>query len=158
MKKTIKTILIILNLILSLIFFYSFILLKNNILNLMFILSFTISIVTQIICLDKFKIGKRFLFILLNILLTFITSLLEFLITGFLVPFSSELSIFILTTIIGVSFIFINFTIFYTYLMSFINKLKEKERPKSSFVKLLIFYPLIVIILETLIMIFVNKP
>lgn len=158
MKKTIKIILITLNLILSFIFFYNFILFKTNAWNLMFILSFIICIITQIICLDKFKIGKRLLFILLNILLTFVSSLMEFLICGFISPYSSDISISIFTTIIGISFLFINFTIFYTYLMSFINKLKEKEKPKSSFVKLLVFYPIIVILLETLVMIFVNKP
>ena len=158
MKKSIKIVLIILNLLLSFIFFYNLIFTINNAINLIFISSFIICIITQIICLDKFKFGKRILFILLNLLLTFISSLIEFLICGFMFSHSSNTAFSVFSTIIGVSFLFINFTIFYTYLMSFINKLKEKEKPKSSFIKLLVFYPLIVIMLETLIMILVNKP
>ena len=157
MKKNLKIILIILNLILGFLFFYNFILFKTTSWNLTFTLSVVASISTQLVCLSEFKIGKKLLFILLNILLTFISSLIEFLICGFIFPYSSPQTVALFATLIGISLLFINFTIFYTYLMLFINKLKEKEKPKSSFAKLLVFYPLIVIILESLILISANK-
>lgn len=156
MKKIIKTILIILNLILTLIFLFN-VFSNVTISNITFILAILLSITTQIVCLDKFKFSKKLLFVLLSLLLTIISTLISFLVTGLIFPCSSTLDIAIFTAIIGFLFTFINFTIFYTYLMVFVNKLKEKEKTKSSFVKLLIFYPLIVTILETLIMIFYNK-
>ena len=156
MKKAIKTILIILNFVFNLIFFCSCFL-NPNITTLFFILAIITSIFTQIICLDKFKFGKRLLFLLLSILLTTITTLIGFFFSGLIFPYTSDINISFATAIVGLLFIFINFTIFYTYLMVFVNKLKEKEKAKSSFAKLLIFYPLIIIILETLIMILCNQ-
>lgn len=156
MKKIIKTILIILNFVLTLVFLFNCF---SNITvsNITFILAIFLAVTTQFVCLDKFKFGKKLLFFLLSLILTFISALIIFLITGLIFPYSSSIDITIFTTFLGLLFTFINFTIFYTYLMVFVNKLKEKEKPKLSFIKLLIFYPLIVIILETLIMIFYNK-
>ena len=158
MKKFIKAILLILNFILSLIFLYNCLTFTaGNYLTLLFIFTICISIITQFICLDKLKIVKRILFILLNIVLTFISSLLVFIIPAFIAPYSATSDLSNFATLLGIIFFYANFIIFYTYLMVFVNKLKEKGKPKSSFVKLLIFYPLIVTILESLIMFLNNK-
>lgn len=156
MKKAIKTILIILNFVSTLVFLFNCF--SNvTVSNITFILAIFLAVTTQFVCLNKFKFGKKLLFFLLSLILTFVSTLITFLITGLIFPYSSDIDIAVFTTFLGLLFAFINFTIFYTYLMVFVNKLKEKEKTKSSFVKLLIFYPLIVTILETLIMIFYNK-
>lgn len=157
MKKTVKFILIALTLVLSILFSYNYLTLNISVWNWTFFLAIIVAIAAQIFYLNEFKISKRLLFVLLSVLLTFISFLITFLVPAFIFPYSTELDINVLASLIGFLFIFLNITVFYTNLMIFINKLKEKEKPKSSFVKLIIFYSLIVTALETLIMILINK-
>lgn len=157
MKKIIKTILMILTIILTGIFAYNYLTFNIEVWNVTFFLAIISAILTQMFCLNNFNIGKRVLFVLLSIALTFISFLIIFLIPGYAFPYSAETDINILSSLIGFLFMFLNFAFFYTLLMIFINKLKEKEKEKSSFAKLITIYFLVVTITETLIMIFINK-
>lgn len=157
MKKNLKNILIFLNLIMSLIFCFVYLSFNSSFWNLTFLISICFSLITQFFCLQNFKFGKRLLFILLGIALTLVSSLLIFLIPGYLSPYSIETNISFFASWLGFFLVFVNFTIFYTYIMVFVDKLKEKEKNKSSFVKLLVLYPLIVTIFETLLMFSFNK-
>ena len=157
MKKILKIIFMILTIAFVSVFTYNYFSLNIEVWNWTFFVALGISLITQILLLSDFKIGKRLLFVLLGILLTLISLLIIYLVPGYIFPYSGESDINIIATLLGFGFTFLNFTFFYTILTFFINKLKVKEKSKSSYFKLIIIYSLIITVLEMLIMIFVNN-
>lgn len=157
MKKIFKPLLIIINIILSLTFIYNFLTFNYRIWNWLFFTSIILSIVSQIIYLHKFKIGKRILFMLLMILLAIVSSLIVFLIPGYMFPYTEAENISPFSLLVGFSLTFINITIFYPILTLFINNLRKKEKNKKSYFTLIALYTIIITVIETIIMIFSNK-
>ena len=139
-------------------FAYNFLILNGETWNLLFFLVITSAILSQFLNLNKFKVGKKLLFILLGVLLTFITFFISFMISGKFFPYSAESNIHIFTLIVGFIFVILNFALLHTILTIFINKLKINNKNKSSYVKLIGIYFLVITIIETLILITTNKP
>lgn len=157
-KNIIKIIFLLSTIVFSFIFAFNFLAFNLESWTWLFFTTIVLSILSQLFNLSKFKIGKKLLFVILGILLTFITFLISFIIPGHLFVYSPELDISTLTTVVGFMFTILNFTLLYTILTIFINKLKINDKNKSSYIKLIGIYFSIVTIIETIILISINKP
>ncbi len=156
MKKFLKIVLPIITVILTLLFVFRIMTVNYTIWNVTFLCTLAVSLLTQFIHLDNFKILKRVLFMLLTVLLTLISLAIIVFVPALLFPVTDNTAINIIGNMFFTSFSFFNLLVAYPILDIFFNRFKKNEKSKKSYIILIILYFLAITIIETALMCKIN--